>query len=115
LKKWLEYETDTGRIVCVLTVELSEEAPEVQNGHSVIAVPEDWDGDTGGWIVRGGALVQIVRIKVPVEEQAPRETWLPFGGRVGQIMSEFILAQLRDDAEEIEALKAEFRRLEARV
>ena len=114
MKKWLEYETDTGRIVCVLTVEGSDEAPEVQSGHAVIEVPEEWDGDTGGWVIRDG---ELERVKLPDAERhdaelARREAC---GGRVGQIMTEFILALLRDDADETASLKAEFRRLEARL
>ena len=115
MKKWLEYETASGHIVCAITVD-GEDAPGVQSGHAVIEAPDDWNGDTDGWLVRDGVLMRVVPPKPEHEETAPH--WavkLEYEWRVKQIMSEFTLAMLRDDAEEIAKLKAEYRRLEARI
>ena len=113
-KDWLEYETDTGYIVCLLSAE-GEDAPEVQSGHAVIPAPEDWDGDLNGWIVQDGALARDP--DSPEERRARererRERAEDTRRRVQQVTREFVLALLEGDEERVAELRAEFKRLKA--
>lgn len=113
-KDWLEYETDTGNIVCLLSAE-GENAPEVQSGHAVIAAPEEWDGDLSGWVVRDE---ELARDRTTPEarrerERLRRELAEEVRNRVAQVFKEFIVALLEDDADKQAELKAQYKRLKA--
>ena len=115
-REWLEYETGTGYIVCILSSETDEE-PFIREGHAIMAVPEDWDGDIDGWRVEDGALV---RTRLTVQERLERERERRERAenaykRVIQIKSDFILALLDDDTEAQAAYKAEYKRLKVRL
>ena len=115
MAKWLEYEVDTGRILCLLTLadDGSGEEPRLQPGNALIAAPEDWDGDAEGWTVQDGEL-ERTRM-TPAErrelERQRRERAANAWKRVIQIKDELILALLEDDGERIAGLKAEYKRL----
>ena len=102
---WLEFETDSGRIVCEVK---SGGTPTVMEGHDVIPAPEDWDGDILGWTVVDGALARARTTKPERVEHDRVE-------RIKDLMNEFIVALLDEDAEAVTALKAEFRRLKAAI
>jgi len=116
-KEWIEYETSTGNIVCILSAE-GEDAPNVQSGHAVMDVPEGWDGDIDGWrVIENGTLV---RTRLTIQERMERERERRERAenaykRVIQIKSDFILALLDDDTEAQAAYKAEYKRLKVRL
>ena len=106
---WLEFETNSGRIVCEVK---SGGTPSVMEGHDVIPTPEDWDGDILGWTVKDGTAVRTR----PVDPE-PQEFELanPGQGRIKDLMNEFTVALLDGDAKKTAALREEFRRMKATV
>ena len=104
---WLEFEKDSGRIVCEVK---SGGTPSVMEGHEVIPAPEGWDGDLFGWAVENGAAVRL-----RTEEPEPGEGTEPGQGRIKDLMDRFVLALMDGDEKERMALKTEFRRLKATI
>lgn len=109
---WLEFETDSGRIVCVVN---SGGTPSVMDGHAVIPAPEEWDGDILGWAVKDGVLTRIrsTELEQLEAERKRRGQQGRVKRRIKGLMNEFIFALLDEDEDRGTRLKAEFRRLKA--
>lgn len=110
MKRFLEYETASGRIVCEVR---AATAPAVENGHAVIEIDEALLIDMNNSAVRDGV---IVRLYETAEERRERERLRRehrerARRRVRGLLFEFMVAQIEEDAAKMGALREEYAHL----
>ena len=110
MARYIEYETDTGRIISEL---ISPEIPASQDNISYLELPEDQLMDFTGYAVRDGALVKDYETNEErlERERVKREMGEKIRLRVRSMVYEFVMAVMDDNTDTINALKDEFKRL----
>ena len=114
MRRFLEYEVDTGRIVCDVYA-LSE--PNVRDGHALLEVDAALTLDINNSAVRDGAIVRTTetfeeRMARVRERQEARER---AQGRIRHLIYDFMIAQIEDNKAKQKELKAEYKTLKARL
>jgi len=112
VKRFLEYDVATGRIVCELR---AAGVPSVEEGRAVLEIDDGLQIDMGNSAVRDGA---IVRLRETAAERRERERLRREHGekarrRMRGLVFEFMIAQLDEDEEKIGALRGEYRKIKA--
>lgn len=107
MKRFLEYEVETGRIVCELR---AASAPGVGAGHAVIEIDEALLLDTNNSAVRDGV---IVRLYETAEERRERERLRRehrerAKRRMRGLIFEFMMALIEEDAGRMGTLREEY-------
>lgn len=108
--RYIEYETDTGRIISEL---ISETLPISQDNLSYLEIPEEQLLDLTGYIVKNGSLVKDYETNEErlERERVKREQAEKVRLRIRGMTYELCFAILDDNEETINDLKAEFKRL----
>ena len=108
--RYIEYETDTGRIISELT---SDTQPSSQENISYLEIPEEQLIDLTGYIVKNGSLVKDYETNEErlERERVKREQAEKVRLRIRSMTYELCFAILDDNEETIQDLKAEFKRL----
>ena len=112
MKRYLEYELATGRIVCELR---AAGEPSVEDGRAVLEIDDGLQIDMGNSAVRDGV---IVRLGETAAERRERERLRREHGekarrRMRGLVFEFMIALLEEDEEKIAALRDEYRKIKA--
>ena len=112
MARYLEYEEDSGRILCELT---SETEPAVQDGHGALEVDESLQIDPANYIVREGALVRARETSAERAERLKQAKERAERGkrRVKSMMNEFVLALLDGNEDAQMRLRKEFQQIKA--
>lgn len=109
-RRWLEYDTDSGVIVCEV---ISPAEPVAGDGRSVIEIDMRMHIDVHACAVRDGKVVRIY--ETPAEraerERLHKEHRERARRRMDGVLTEFQIALIEDDAERQERLKEEWKRL----
>lgn len=110
MHKFLEYDINSGKIVCVLSC---DNPPLPANGFALLQVDDNLDIDTSSYAVRNGNLVKLFETN---SERAEREKFKQehreqIRSRLKSMCREFLIAMLDDNLNEINNLKAEFKQL----
>ena len=110
MARYIEYETDTGRIISEL---ISETLPISQENLSYLEIPEEQLLDLTGYKVKNGSLVKDYETNEErlERERVKREQAEKVRLRIKSMTYELCLAILDDNDEAINDLKAEFKRL----
>lgn len=109
---WLEFETDSGRIVCEVK---SGGTPSVMEGHEVIPAPEGWDGDLFGWAVENGTLTRVrsTELERLEAERARGAQSRRARQQLKMLICQYVLMLMDEDERKCAELRAEFKRLKA--
>ena len=110
MKRFLEYETVTGRIVCELR---AAEAPAVEAGRALLEIGEDLLVDLNNSAVRDGV---VVRLYETAEERRERERLRREQRerarmRVRGLVFEFMMALIEQDERRMGLLREEYAHL----
>ena len=110
MARYIEYETDTGRIISELT---SQMTPAPTENISYLEIPDDQLIDLTGYKVKNGSLVKDYETNEErlERERGKREQAARVRARLKNMGYEFVIAMLDDNDSEIKDLKAEFKRL----
>ena len=110
--KYIEYEISTGRILSEIT---SQEEPEVSLGIGLLSVNDDEEINLSMYSVRNGALVKTSETNQErlERERIRREHGEQCRHRLRSMMTEFVVAMLAEDDEEINNLRREYRMMKA--
>ena len=108
--RYIEYETDTGRIISELT---SDTQPTSQENISYLEIPDEQLIDLTGYKVKNGSLVKDYETNEErlERERVKREQAEKVRLRIRSMAYELCFAILDDNEETIQNLKAEFKRL----
>lgn len=108
MKRFLEYEKSSGRIICEV---YAENVPQVGDGHAVLEIGENMTLDTNNSAVRDGVVVRLY--ETPEErrerEKLRREYKEKAHARVRHLLYDFLTALIEDNEMKIEVLKEEYR------
>lgn len=110
MSKFLEYDINSGQIVCILT---ADNPPQPANGFALLQVDNELNIDTSSYAVRDGNLVKLFETNA---ERAERERLRKEYSeqtrlRLKSIVYEFVIALLDDNINAINTLKKEFKKL----
>lgn len=110
MARYIEYESDTGRIISELT---SQTKPLNQDNISYLEIPEDQLIDLTGYIVKNNSLVKDYETNEErlERERVKREQTERVRLRIHNMIYELCFAILDDNEDEINNLKAEYKRL----
>ena len=108
MRRFLEYETTSGHIVCEV---YAEAEPSVADGHAVLEVSENLTLDTNNSAVRDGVVVRLY--ETPEErrerERLKREYKEKAQARVRHLLYDFLTALIEQDEMKMEVLREEYR------
>ena len=110
MARYLEYEEQSGRILCELE---SGTEPVVQDGHGVLEIDAGREIDIHNYAVREGALVRARETNAERAERLKQAKERAEKGRrrVKGLMNEFVLALLDEDTAAQTALRKEYNTL----
>lgn len=110
MKRYIEYEIESGRIISEI---LSPVEPEASESTAYLEIDSEQTTDFTGYIVKNGVLVKGYETNEErlERERAKREQGEKARLRIKNILPEFIFAQLDDNEEAQNELKVEFKKL----
>lgn len=110
MARYLEYDITTGRIISEV---IADSRPEMSGSCELLEIPDNLEINTMLYAVRDGQLVKIYETNEErlERERFKREQSEQIRQRMKAIREEFITAQLEDDYEAVENLKAEYKSL----
>ncbi len=108
--KYLEYETNSGRIISVVT---GKKKPEEVPGKSFYEVGEDENIDISRYVVRGGVLVKSTESHAERQERerVKKEHGARCRSRLSAMIKEYVIAQLDEDTAAQASLIKEYRKI----
>lgn len=112
--KYIEYELATGRILSQIS---SETEPEVSKGIGLLSVEDNEEIDSTMYEVRRGCLVKTAETSQEIleREKLKREYQEKCRRRIRSMVSEYVIALIAEDEDEIGNLKREFKRMKAYI
>ncbi len=110
--KYIEYDLATGRILSQIRC---ESEPEVSEGVGLLMVDEDEEIDSIMYEVRRGNLVKTEETSQEIleREKLKREHQEKCRRRIRSMVSEYVIALIAEDEDEINNLKREFKKMKA--
>ena len=110
--RYIEYDKASGRILSEIN---SENAPKVFEGIGLIELEDGDEIDTTAYAVRRGVLIKtaVSSQERRERERIRRENQEKLRLRLNSMCREAMIAILADDAEELENLRKEYRRMKA--
>ena len=112
--KYIEYDIATGRILS--QIKCSEE-PEVTDGIGLLMLEEGEEIDSTMYEVRRGVLVKTAETSQEIleRERLKREHQEKCRRRLRSMVSEYVIAMIAEDEDEISNLKREFKKMKAYI
>ena len=112
MARYLEYEKNTGRIICEI---ISASEPAVSDNYALLEIPEDAELDTTIYAVKNGVLVKNYETNEEriERERIKREKNERVRKRIKSMMYEVCITLLEDDSNALEELRKEYRELKA--
>ena len=110
MNKYLEYDINSGQIVCILS---ADNPPPPANGFALLQIDDELNFDTSSYAVKDGQLVKLFETNA---ERAERERLRKEFSeqtrlRLKSMIYEFVIALLDDNINAINELKAEYKKL----
>lgn len=110
MNKYLEYDINTGKIVCILS---ADNPPLPANGFALLLIDDDINIDTSSFAVRNGQLVKLFETNA---ERAERERLRKEYSeqkrlRLKSMIYECVVAILDDNLDALNELKNEYKQL----
>lgn len=110
MHRYIEYETDTGRIISEI---YSPAVPEATGNIAYLEITTEQSVDLTGYIVKNGTLVKGYETNEErlERERAKREQGEKARLRIKNILPEYLFALLDENEEAAAELRAEFKKL----
>ena len=110
MHKYLEYDINSGKIVCILS---ADNPPQPANGFALLSIDDNINIDTSSYAVRNGQLVKLFETNA---ERAERERLRKEYSeqtrlRLKSMIYECVVAILDDNLDALNELKNEYKQL----
>ena len=110
MNKFLEYDINSGQIVCILS---ADNPPMPANGFALLQIDDNCNIDTSSYAVRNGQLVKLFETNAEraEREKLRKEYYEQTRLRLKSLIFEFVVALLDDNLNAINELKQEYKKL----
>ena len=107
MKRFLEYDAGSGRILCEL---FAENEPAASAGHGVLEIDENLSLDTNNCAVRDGKVVRLYETaeEIRERERLRREHRERAQVRIRALIFEFMVALIEEDESRMAQLREEY-------
>ena len=110
MHKYLEYDINSGQIVCILS---ADNPPQPANGFALLNIDDNCNIDTSSYAVRNGQLVKLFETNAEraEREKLRKEYSEQTRARLKSMIYECVVAILDDNIDALNELKNEYKQL----
>ena len=110
MHKYLEYDINSGKIVCILS---ADNPPQPANGFALLSIDDNINIDTSSYAVRNGQLVKLFETNAEraERERLKKEYHEQVRSRLHSMIHECVIAILDNNDNELQNLRKEFKQL----